>query len=122
MNRIRMTLSLVAMAFSGHVANVNAVDLNLPSSGATHPANKGTTGIPAEDKGHMRSGVITTVESTGNKIEIGGQWYSIVGGQTQVFQRGKSVRADVLKAGQAIKFTVTQTGSEGKKLGAVYVP
>lgn len=122
MNRIKMTVTLLAMAISGHVANVNAVDLNLPSSVANHPPSKGTTGMPAEDKRHMRSGVITTVESAGTKVEIDRQWYSIVGGQTQVFQRGKLVRTDVLKPGQAIKFTVTQSGSEGKKLGAVYVP
>jgi hypothetical protein len=117
-----MTLTLLAMAFSGHVANVNAVDLNLPSSGANHPPSKGMTGKTAEVSSHMRSGVITTVDSTGEKVEIDRQWYSIVGGKTQVFQRGKSVRTDVLKPGQAIKFTVTQSGSEGKKLGAVYVP
>ena len=122
MNRTRMILTLLAMAFSGHVANVNAVDLNLPSSGANHPPSKGATGMPADDKSHMRSGVITTVESAGTKVEIDRQWYSIVGGQTQVFQRGKLVRTDVLKPGQAIKFTVTRSGSEGKKLGAVYVP
>lgn len=122
MNCIKMTLTLLAMAISGHVANVNAVDLNLPSSGANHPPSKGTTGLPAEDQSHMRSGVITAVEFAGKKVEIDRQWYSIVGGQTQVFKSGKSVRTDVLKPGQAIKFTVTQSGSEGKKLGAVYVP
>lgn len=122
MNRIRMKLTLLAMAFSGYVANVNAVELNLPSSAANSSPSKGTTGMPTEDKSHMRSGVVTTVESTGTKVEIDRQWYSIVSGQTRVFQRGKSVRSDVLKAGQAIKFTVTLSGSEGKRLGAVYVP
>lgn len=111
----------LALALSGAAAGAWGVEVSKASGQAAGQTIKAET-TRATDASHaMREGVVTRIDLQAGKIEIQGQWHSLVSGETQIYHNGHSARPDVLKVGQAIRYSVSASDARGKRLGVLYV-
>ena len=111
----------LALALSGAAGGAWGVEVSKAGAQRAGQTIKTET-APATDTNHaMREGVVTRIDPQGGKIEIQGQWHSVVWGETQIYHNGHSARPDVLKVGQAIRYSVLASDARGKRLGVLYV-
>jgi hypothetical protein len=101
--------------------SANAVEVG---KGAVISARSGAAAVarPAAGAGTLREGVLTRVDVPGGKVEIDGQWHSLIWGHTQVFQQGHSARPEVLRVGQLVRYTAAAAHGAGKRIGVIYAP
>jgi hypothetical protein len=117
-----VAFGVAMLALGGATFGTLAVEVSRPHSLAT-PSTQKARAVEASSASHvLRGGVITRVDLANSRIEIEGQWCSIVWGQTQLFQQGHSARPDALKAGMAVKFSVSEGEAGAKRLGVLYAP
>ena len=111
----------LALALSGAAVGAWGVEVSKASGQGAGQTIKAET-TRATDASHaMRDGVVTRIDPQGGRIEIQGQWHSLVWGETQIYHNGHSARPDVLKVGQAIRYSVSESDARGKRLGVLYV-
>lgn len=124
MQRRRKWIRAAAMfgVVAGQVPGANAdIVLGAPKPPASREPHQAPTVDPSDDSSSMRQGLVTAISERGDRVEIQGHWHSIDATSTRFIRSGQLVSADVLKKGQALKFTL-KSGKGAATLGVVYVP
>lgn len=71
---------------------------------------------------NLRAGVVTGIRADGQQVEIGGKWFIIKAGRTQLLRNGLPVATTELSKGLSLKFTLASEVPGETALGVVYVP
>lgn len=87
----------------------------------TEPRPRQARPAPAPNA-KVRQGLVTAVNQGGGRVEIGGVWYVVVTGRTQLVRAGRPVGIDALKKGQSLSFTVLEQAAGPATLGVAHVP
>ncbi len=112
----------LVLALSGAVVGAWGVEVGKDVAPRVGQNTKAQTSRPT-DTGHaMREGVVTGINLQAGRLEIRGQWHSMVWGETQIYQNGHSARPDALRVGQEIRYSVVESDAGVKRLGVLYVP
>ena len=112
----------LALALSGAAVGTWGVEVSKAGAQRAGQTIKAETSRATDANHAMREGVVTRIDPQGGRLEIQGEWHSMVWGETHLYQHGHSARPDALKVGQAIRYSVLEGGAGSKRLGVLYVP
>jgi hypothetical protein len=94
-----------------------------PAASTVRQANPASASAARPDGSNsLREGIVTSLSTTGDRVEIQGTWLKIVDGQTRIYQGGRPVSSRALQPGAKIRFTMAAASAEGTTLGVIYVP
>jgi len=122
MNLMRSGLLATAVLAAGASHAARAVDAPPPSRAAVVSAPQPHAAVQADDRASLRQGIVADISAKGDWVFVNGSWLGIVDGHTVLFRNGRPVRADVLRKGQPLRFTLAPGVADRKTLGVVYVP
>ena len=86
------------------------------------PPSSAAAAAHADDSSSLREGMITSVTTSRDQIEVNGSWLKVEANKTRLFRQGREVTGDALVKGQLVKFTLLPGDAQRSTLGVVYVP
>ncbi len=122
MNRSKVRVSLVLAVLLGGVSLAQADLGGTAAQPAVRPPSDAAPAVIPDDSSSLRQGVVTALAPGGDRVEIQGRWHRIDPTRSRFVRDGRTVRADALKKGQALKYTLLAGQGEKSTLGIVYVP
>ena len=95
-----------------------------PAAGSAAPASPQSSAAAAhaDDSSSLREGMITSVTTSRDQIEVNGSWLKVEANKTRLFRQGREVTGEALAKGQLVKFTLLPGDAQRATLGVVYVP
>lgn len=96
-----------------------------PAAGIAAPASPQSSAAAAahaDDSSSLREGMITSVTTSRDQIEVNGSWLKVEANKTRLFRQGREVTGEALAKGQLVKFTLLPGDAQRATLGVVYVP
>ena len=112
----------LALALSGAAGGAWGVEVSQAGAQRAGPTIKVQTSRATQANHAVRVGVVTRIDPQAGRLEIQGQWHSMVWGETLIYQHGHSARPDALKVGQTIRYSVLEGAAGSRRLGVLYVP
>jgi len=95
----------------------------VPAASAVRGAAQQPAQTQVDESASLREGVIAAVGENAERVQIQGVWIDVVAGQTQVLRKGQPARADSLKVGEVIRFTLAVAGpAQSPSMRVIYAP
>jgi hypothetical protein len=121
-------ITAVLLFASFQASAVRVTNEAKPATGTAAPASPpgsaaaAAAAAHADDSSSLREGMITSVTTSHDQIEVNGSWLKVEANKTRLFRQGREVTGDALVKGQLVKFTLLPGDAQRSTLGVVYVP
>jgi len=109
-------VSVATVAPASGVSGASAPAASAVLAAAPHPAH-----VQGDESASLRRGTVEAVDGRGTRVQVQGIWLDLVAGQTQLLRSGTRAPLETLKAGEAIRFTVS-AGTAAPALKVIYAP
>jgi len=110
-------VTVADVAFASGVSGASAPAASAVLAGAPRSAQ-----VQGDESASLRRGSIDAVDGRGMRVQVQGIWLDLVAGQTQLLRNGKRAPLDTLKAGEAIRFTVSASATAAPAMKVIYAP
>ena len=123
--KVTSVITALLLCASFQALAVRVTNEPKPAAGRAAPASPPSSAAAAahaDDSSSLREGMITSLTTSHDQIEVNGSWLKVEANKTRLFRQGREVTGDALVKGQLVKFTLLPSDAQRATLGVVYVP